>query len=44
VRSARQTDIPLLAPYGRVGLAYSGAISGLLPDLYYRRASCRLAE
>ena len=33
VRSARQTDIPLLAPYGRVGLAYSGAISGLLPDL-----------
>jgi len=33
VRSARQTDIPLLAPFGRVGLAYSGAISGLLPDL-----------
>lgn len=33
VRSARQTDIPLLAPYGRVGFAYSGAISGLLPDL-----------
>lgn len=33
VRSARQTDIPLLAAYGRVGLAYSGAISGLLPDL-----------
>ncbi|MEZ0069364.1 hypothetical protein ABIA32_005408 [Streptacidiphilus sp. MAP12-20] len=33
VRSARQTDIPLLAPYGKVGLAYSGAISGLLPDL-----------
>jgi hypothetical protein len=30
VRSARQTDIPLLAPYGRVGLIYSGAISGLL--------------
>lgn len=33
VRSARQTDIALLAPFGRVGLAYSGAISGLLPDL-----------
>ncbi len=33
VRSARQTDIPLLAAYGHVGLAYSGAISGLLPDL-----------
>jgi len=33
VRSARQTDIPLLAPFGRIGLAYSGAISGLLPDL-----------
>jgi hypothetical protein len=33
VRSARQSDIPLLAAYGRVGLAYSGAISGLLPDL-----------
>jgi hypothetical protein len=33
VRSARQTDIPLLAAYGQVGLAYSGAISGLLPDL-----------
>jgi Protein of unknown function (DUF3048) N-terminal domain/Protein of unknown function (DUF3048) C-terminal domain len=33
VRSARQTDIPLLAAYGRVGLAYSGAISGLLPKL-----------
>ncbi|MBR7837216.1 DUF3048 domain-containing protein [Actinospica durhamensis] len=33
VRSARQTDIPLLEPFGRVGLAYSGAISGLLPDL-----------
>lgn len=33
VRSARQTDIPLLAAYGRVGLAYSGAISGLLPEL-----------
>jgi hypothetical protein len=33
LRSARQTDIPLLAPFGHVGLAYSGAISGLLPDL-----------
>lgn len=33
VRSARQSDIPLLAAYGRIGLAYSGAISGLLPDL-----------
>jgi Protein of unknown function (DUF3048) N-terminal domain/Protein of unknown function (DUF3048) C-terminal domain len=33
VRSARQTDIPLLAAYGHVGLAYSGAISGLLPHL-----------
>ncbi|HEX4787990.1 MAG TPA: DUF3048 domain-containing protein [Actinospica sp.] len=33
VRSARQTDIPLLEPFGRIGLAYSGAISGLLPDL-----------
>jgi hypothetical protein len=33
VRSARQTDIPLLAAYGHIGLAYSGAISGLLPDL-----------
>jgi hypothetical protein len=33
VRSARQTDIPLLAAYGDVGFAYSGAISGLLPKL-----------
>ncbi len=33
VRSARQTDLPLLAAYGHVGLAYSGAISGLLRDL-----------
>jgi hypothetical protein len=33
VRSARQTDIPLLAAYGDVGFAYSGAISGLLPQL-----------
>ncbi|HTJ71084.1 MAG TPA: DUF3048 domain-containing protein [Actinospica sp.] len=29
VRSARQTDIPLLAPYGHVGFVYSGAITGL---------------
>ncbi len=33
VRSARQTDIPLLAAYGRVGLVYSGAIYGLLKPL-----------
>jgi hypothetical protein len=33
VRSARQTDIPLLAPYDRVGLVYSGAITGLLKYL-----------
>ncbi|HET9168369.1 MAG TPA: DUF3048 domain-containing protein [Actinospica sp.] len=33
IRSARQTDIPLLAPFGRVGLVYTGAISGLLKDL-----------
>ncbi|HEV2346871.1 MAG TPA: DUF3048 domain-containing protein [Actinocrinis sp.] len=33
IRSARQTDIPLLAAYGRVGLAYSGAIYGLLRPL-----------
>lgn len=33
VRSARQTDIPILAAYGRAGFAYSGAISGLVPDL-----------
>lgn len=33
VRSARQTDIPLLAPYDRIGLAYSGAITGLLKYL-----------
>ena len=33
VRSARQTDIPILAAYGRAGFAYSGAIPGLLPDL-----------
>src|SRR5215469_15681180 len=39
VRSARQTDIPILAAYGRVGFAYSGAIPGLLPDLH--RANLR---
>ncbi|MFG2821572.1 DUF3048 domain-containing protein [Kitasatospora sp. NPDC048365] len=33
VRSARETDIPLLQQYGRVDFAYSGAISGLLPLL-----------
>ncbi|WP_051969457.1 DUF3048 domain-containing protein [Kitasatospora azatica] len=33
VRSARQTDIPLLQQYGHLDLAYSGAISGLLPLL-----------
>lgn len=33
VRSARQTDIPILAAYGRVGFAYSGAIPGLVPIL-----------
>ena len=33
VRSARQTDIPILAAYGHAGFAYSGAIPGLLPDL-----------
>ena len=33
IRSARQTDIPLLAPYGRVGLVYTGAIEGLLKYL-----------
>lgn len=33
VRSARQTDIPLLAACGDIGFAYSGAISGLLPEL-----------
>ncbi|WP_345709573.1 DUF3048 domain-containing protein [Kitasatospora paranensis] len=33
VRSARQTDIPLLQQYGRLDFAYSGAISGLLPLL-----------
>ena len=39
VRSARQTDIPILAAYGHVGFAYSGAIPGLLPDL--NRANLR---
>ncbi|MDH6145207.1 MULTISPECIES: DUF3048 domain-containing protein [Kitasatospora] len=33
VRSARQTDIPLLQQYGRLDFAYSGAISGLIPLL-----------
>ncbi|MBV6696752.1 DUF3048 domain-containing protein [Kitasatospora aureofaciens] len=33
VRSARQTDIPLLQQYGHLDLAYSGAISGLVPLL-----------
>ncbi|MFJ9453646.1 DUF3048 domain-containing protein [Kitasatospora sp. NPDC101447] len=33
VRSARQTDIPLLQQYGHVDFAYSGAISGLIPLL-----------
>jgi hypothetical protein len=33
VRSARQTDIPLLQQFGHVDLAYSGAISGLIPLL-----------
>ncbi|NUP46738.1 MAG: DUF3048 domain-containing protein [Catenulispora sp.] len=34
VRSARQTDIPLLQQYGRLDFAYSGAISGLIPLLH----------
>lgn len=34
VRSARQTDIPLLQQYGRLDLVYSGAISGLIPMLH----------
>ncbi|MEV7180255.1 DUF3048 domain-containing protein [Kitasatospora sp. NPDC093679] len=33
VRSARQTDIPLLQQYGHLDFAYSGAIGGLLPLL-----------
>ncbi|WBP89966.1 DUF3048 domain-containing protein [Kitasatospora cathayae] len=33
VRSARETDIPLLQQYGHLDFAYSGAISGLLPLL-----------
>jgi hypothetical protein len=33
VRSARQTDIPILAAYGHVNFAYSGAITGLTKDL-----------
>jgi hypothetical protein len=39
VRSARQTDLPVLAAYGHAGFAYSGAIPGLLPVL--DRASLR---
>ncbi|MDI2130866.1 DUF3048 domain-containing protein [Yinghuangia seranimata] len=33
VRSARQTDLPILAAYGKVDFAYSGAIGGLKPEL-----------
>lgn len=33
VRSARETDIPLLQQYGHLDFAYSGAISGLIPLL-----------
>ncbi|NUU25646.1 MAG: DUF3048 domain-containing protein [Streptomycetaceae bacterium] len=33
VRSARESDLPILAAYGHVDFAYSGAIPGLLPDL-----------
>ncbi|WP_395297534.1 DUF3048 domain-containing protein [Kitasatospora hibisci] len=33
VRSARETDLPLLQQYGRVDFAYSGAQSALLPVL-----------
>lgn len=33
VRSARQTDIPLLQQYGHLDFAYTGAISGLVPLL-----------
>ena len=33
VRSARQTDLPILQQYGKVDFAYSGAISGFLPLL-----------
>lgn len=33
VRSARETDLPILAAYGKVAFAYSGAARGFLPDL-----------
>lgn len=33
VRSARETDLPILAAYGKVDFAYSGASNGFLPDL-----------
>ncbi|AUY53790.1 DUF3048 domain-containing protein [Streptomyces sp. CB01881] len=33
VRSARETDLPLLRQYGRVDFAYSGAQTAFLPDL-----------
>lgn len=33
VRSARETDVPILAGYGKVAFAYSGAATRFLPDL-----------
>lgn len=33
VRSARETDLPILAAYGKVNFAYSGASRGFAPDL-----------
>jgi len=33
VRSARETDLPILAAYGKVAFAYSGAANRFLPDL-----------
>ncbi|HSA50182.1 MAG TPA: DUF3048 domain-containing protein [Yinghuangia sp.] len=33
VRSARETDLPILAGYGKVAFAYSGAAGRFLPDL-----------
>lgn len=33
VRSARETDLPILAAYGKAAFAYSGASSRFLPDL-----------
>lgn len=33
VRSARETDLPILAAYGKVAFAYSGAAGGFQPDL-----------